>query len=187
MICTKFNIPSVSERIQVFLMEITLFSSTAFVFKMVLSLRFHIGSHVNEQLIFLLYITFRLKHFGHRFIIEVKCDFLCLYALFLFYSRGGGGNNLSIFIYDALCICFARRFHLLFNWAALWPRFRYPLKSIWCGGSLCRNRFIYLFAPKRDHIGEPEKIPFFWCVEKVCCRCCCCLLPSNLTLWTAWN
>lgn len=73
-------------------MEITLFSSAAFVFKMVLSLRFHIGSHVNEQLIFLLYITFRLKHFGHRFIIEVKCDFLCLYALFLFYSRGGGAT-----------------------------------------------------------------------------------------------
>lgn len=69
-------------------MERTLFPSTAFVFNMVLLLRFHIGSHVNEQLIFLLYITFRLWHFGHRFVIEVKCDFLCLYALFLF-RRGG--------------------------------------------------------------------------------------------------
>lgn len=71
-------------------MKRTLFSSTAFVSMKVLSLRFQIGTHVNEQLIFfvVLYITFRLWHFGHRFVIEVKCDFLCLNALFLF-RRGG--------------------------------------------------------------------------------------------------
>lgn len=97
-----------------------------------------------------------------------------------------GGNNLFIFIYDALCIRFVLA---VFICSSTGQRFGLVsgthLRAF--GGSLCRNRFIYLFAPKRDHIGEPEKSPFFRFAEKVCCRCCCCLLPSNLTLWTAWN
>lgn len=76
-----------------------------------------------------------------------------------------GGNNLFIFIYDALCIRFVLS---VFICSSTGQRSGLVsgthLRAF--GGSLCRNRFIYLFPPKRDHIGEPEKSPFFGLLKK---------------------